>query len=193
MNDYARYTLTLDDAIDYDPNILDVLTLSTTARTEKFQNIFKAVYGLREIGGETTAQFKSFLAHTITQHQDTYEKLLDIYEDEQLDWKDGDVTTTTYDDDITQTYGRKNESAGHSQANTLPNKVVSQPTKYATSTSDDTTSSQDSGQDTTMHRGDLVTKNGNKIKLRKEYADDIRNIYLEFCDKFASCFVGLLD
>lgn len=95
--EYSYTSLTLRDVLKIEPTLLDDLTMSTTDRTNKFRNMFKAYYNSKSIAGETIELFKLWIGDKFNAYKDYYEELLTEYE-KAIALDDGVVTTITHND-----------------------------------------------------------------------------------------------
>ena len=171
---YAKYTIQLVDALSIDETLLENLKFDNDEYTENFIRIFKALYEIYEIGGETIAEFKQFIDNKFTIWKDYYVEKLDTYYT-----KINFLESNFYNSTAT----RSGEYSNNSKDYGFPNRVTTQ--KYLTDEKDGSNSEEITD-----------TKNetfGNMIDLRKQYLDAIQNIYLEFANKFQTCFILLFD
>lgn len=106
MFDYSYTTLTLKDAINYDNTLLDNLNMDTNERTQKFKEMFMAMYRMKSIGAETVELFKIWIEDVFNQFKDYYIKKLDVYED-NFDYRLG-ITKNKYIN--TKMHNAKNSS-----------------------------------------------------------------------------------
>lgn len=105
--EYSYTSLTLRDVLKIEPTLLDDLTMSTTDRTTKFKNMFKAYYNSKSIAGETIELFKLWIGDKFNAYKDYYEELLTVYE-KTIELDDGVVTTITHNDTGSNTEGGTN-------------------------------------------------------------------------------------
>ena len=175
-------SITLLDALKVDPTLLDDFDFGDTSRNTKFNKIFKARYNTKSIAGETIELFKIYINDTFNQYVDYYNELLDIYET-QLNYQDGIKTTRIHRDS-----GDSQDNVNSSSENRvidLPN--ASTEGEYDTEKTKNTTSSG-------LHNeysktiSETLTGGVNVVDQRKKTLEYIRNLYLEFADKFKDCF-----
>ena len=95
--EYSYSSLTLRDVLKIEPTVLDNLSMSTSDRTIKFKNMFKAYYNSKSIAGETIELFKLWIEDKFNAYKDYYEDMLTVYEKE-IALDDGIVTTITHTD-----------------------------------------------------------------------------------------------
>lgn len=192
---FAKYTETFFDFNKTYPSFLiDNLAMSTTERTEKLVNALKSVYNLYEIGGETEQTFMIMFMDTFNTWKDYYEERITAYE-KQYDYTVGNRRRTIKTSGINTT-GTQNTNSSSNNKHTdieLPNKQVTFDYEgYPNAISkDDSTDENSRAYDSNTTLNDEVTTyfDDEFLDLKKKYLDQIRNIYLEFANKFKECFI----
>lgn len=179
---WTATSITLLDALKVEPTLLDDLDFGNEARTEKFNKIFKARYNTKSIAGETIELFKIYIDDTFNQYVDYYNELLDIYE-EQLNYNDGIKATRIHRD----TGDSQDTNNSHSE-----NRIIDLPNSSTTGEYDSqkTKNETNSGLHNEYSKtiSETVTGGVNVVDQRKKALEFIRNLYLEFADKFKDCF-----
>lgn len=191
MNEIFRDTL--EEALVKDPTLLDNLQMSTTTQTTMFKDIFKARWNIYECAGFSIEEFKKFIENKFKSWLPYYQELIDDYEN-RITYQDGIVNSEIH----SETYSAdgsvdKTDTASRNNVYTeLPNKVTN---KEYPSNKDDTNEnlvSQQSYEDS-HSKGVTITRTGdvNILEQKIKYQKYLRNIYLEFANKFDVCFVLL--
>lgn len=179
---WTATSITLLDALKVEPTLLDDLDFGNEARTEKFKKIFKARYNTKSIAGETIELFKIYIDDTFSQYVDYYNELLDIYE-EELNYNDGIKVTRTHID--TGDSQDTNNSSSENRIIDLPNSSTTG--EYDTQKTKNETNAG-LHNEYSKNIEETVTGGVNVVEQRKKALEFIRNIYLEFADKFKDCF-----
>lgn len=173
---YATYTIVFKNLLDLDPGFIwGDLQLDTEEHTNKFRQMFIAIWGVYEIGGETIPQFKDFVKLRFDEYKDYYIEKINAYET-QINMLDG--MKETYSETIT------NDGTNNSAIIDLPNK---QTTKEYIS------NKQNTKIDNTETRTYSRTGGINVIKLKEDYLKLLQNIFKEFVDKFDTCFIQIFS
>lgn len=195
MSDKAFSTMTLHDALIIDENLLDFVTLSTSEQINKFKEMFVARWDIYEIGGETLALTKRFFKNKFDVYKDYYQELINDY-DNKINYLDGIIhsETVSYSEnrDISDTGNVINTE--NLENIDLPNKQTQQ--NYVTSKVNDTKgTSVDTHKDDDKFGNTLISRNGdvNILEQKIKYQNYLRNIYLEFVERFKNCFVLIYD
>ena len=177
---FARYTMSfLEFRTENEEALLEVFDDWSEARVNNLCKMLGALYDNYEISGETVGEELMFLGQVFNQHQGYYSELLNKYdEDYQISLRD--MTKKVVDT------SRRGTSHSEGISVDLPNKKISEDNIYAYPDSGDknTSGSSSSGQTITDDKGALLS-------LRKEYLDQVRNIYEEFAYRFSDCFLHL--
>ena len=171
---YAKYTIQLVDAMNIDETLLEGLTFDNPKYTEEFIRVFVALYEIYEIGGETIPEFKQFINNKFKIWKDYYTEKLDTYFTEinfleSNFFKSNSTRTGSY--------------SSNNQDYAFPNQVTTK--RYLTDEKEGSNSEEISDVRNETY--------GNLIELRRQYLDAIQNIYLEFANKFQTCFIMLFD
>lgn len=182
---YAKYTMQFNDLLLEDPDLLLDLVeeLPNDIIRSSFINMFKARWGIYEIGGETITEFKEYLQAYYDMYKDYYLEMINAY-NVDIDMLDGIKETITEENNDEE----KTTSNGTSKYIDLPNKVTSE--DYATNkTIGNSTTS------TSNDRSKTITRTGgvNVLELKKQYMLLIKDLYKEWIDKFSPCFIQLYD
>lgn len=205
----AQYTMCFVDAYALDPTLFDDMEMSTDERKNALVKMLKSKYNIYEIAGETLQEFKLFLTNKFNQWVFYYEQLLDAYEQE-FDWKDGDVEDVdmVYTNDATRVVTPRTQAKTTSTPgviNTredydLPRSTSSEnrpSSKTVTTPSgqDVTIAGSISGEDTIEDDGTRTEKGKrgrvNLVEQREKYLKAVRNLYMDFAEKFKPCFLDM--
>lgn len=183
----AFFTETFRDFAKNNPGWLEqYLALDTTDRTTEFITVLIGMWGAYEIAGETEEQQKQFLLDTFNQYCSYYTELLNTYETE-FNWAvDGIKRTVAVTGTSTTTTSGKDTEL-HID---LPNKVVS-PTDYENYPSTVDVSKPGTTQTVTPNTTTTYTNSEEFIAKKREYMNQIRNLYAEFGARFYDCFLGV--
>ena len=191
MNEIFRDTL--EEALVKDPTLLDNLQMSTTTQTTTFKDIFKARWNIYECAGFSIEEFKKFIENKFKSWLPYYQELIDDYEN-RITYLDGVVNSEIHSETYTADGSvDKTDNASRNNVYTeLPNKVTS---KEYPSNKDDTSESLVSQQsyEDSHNKGVTITSKGdvNILEQKIKYQKYLRNVYLEFANKFDVCFVLL--
>jgi hypothetical protein len=175
------------------PDILDPLSLDTTAHTDKFKEVLIGKFKLYEIGLETPHLFQEALVNKLAVKKDYYLELIHAYET-QVNMLDGLVSTTTTEHD-----------GSGSNSNVVTPRTKTESIHYElprSATADNYPSSKDtsevvSGTDSSEgsysdeFTNESTTKTGNAIDQKVKYMKMLRNVWEEFANEFKSCFLDL--
>lgn len=205
----ANFTMCFRDVYTIEPNIFSEMEMSTTDRLDALIGMLKAKYDIYEISAETIPEFKIFLTNMFNQWVFYYEQMLDAYE-EEFDWKLGDVDSSnmTFTDDNTRTLTPR---AVYTTTSTpgvvsttedydLPRSTAteSRPASKSVTTpmgNDVTTSGGTDGTDTVVDDGEKTETGSrshvNLVEQRDKFLKAVRNLYMEFADKFKPCFMDM--
>lgn len=78
---YTKYTITLRDLIDREPTFLeDIFTIEFPDIKQSFIDVFRGMYDIYEIGGETIEEFKIFLTNRFKVRYPYYKELIAAYQ-----------------------------------------------------------------------------------------------------------------
>ena len=195
MSDMAFSTMTLHDALIIDNTLLNFISLKTTEQTNKMKEIFLARWDIYEIGGETIPLFKRFLTNNFNKHKDYYQELIDDYEN-KINYLDGITSTegVSYTDSSNGSVSKARIGTENIDVIDLPNKqttnnYVSQKNNTSESISETNT------YDDSKAGNKIITRNGdvNILEQKIKYQKYLRNIYLEFAERFKDCFVMIYN
>lgn len=190
MSDFAVCTMTLHDALKCDPEMLDFISLRTPEQTTKFTEMFKARWDIYEIGGETIELSKRFFANRFNQYKEYYQELIDDYEN-RINYLNGVIVTETHSENYSAdgSIGKTDSATRNNTYTDLPNRTTVN--NYATNkdeTSESIVTSQtyEDAHDKTL----TISRNGdvNILDQKIKYQKYLRNVYLEFAERFKDCF-----
>lgn len=190
-------TMELNEALRIDPTILTQMTMNSQETTLAFQEMFKNTYYWHEIASETLPRFKLLVEQTFLKYKDYYEKALEIYNSD-VDWKAGWLTAIN---EITSSSDKRNETntyngtqnGNNNQTNIdLPNYsgTGTPSSKVETEVSNSISSTKNYNTDNITGRNFEHNKSSvNVLDERSKALSQVRNILLEFVEKFKFCFV----
>lgn len=191
----------LNEALRIDPTILTQMTMNSQETTLAFQEMFKNTYYWYEIASETLPRFKLLVEQTFLKYKDYYEKALEIYNSD-VDWKAGWLTTikeSTSSSDKrveTSTYNGT-QNGNNNQTNIdLPNYsgTGTPSSKVETEGNNSISSTKNYNTDNTTGRNFEHNKSSvNVLDERSKALSQVRNILLEFVEKFKFCFVQIYN
>lgn len=196
IEDYPKYK----DALSENPSITENLVLDSTQRTNDFIKIFNATYNTKRLCTDDIDLFKEYITNTFNQHKEYYIKKLDVYE-RQLNGDLGESITRTLSDTTTNTASNQVGITGNQSGSgtEILYDIPRSQTKGNPTNETDTTSTLTNSQSTTGSSSgntnksvsENITGNVNVIKQRDLWLKFIRNIYLDFVDKFKDCFLQI--
>ena len=187
----------LNEALRIDPTILTQMTMNSQETTLAFQEMFKNTYYWNEIASETLPRFKLLVEQTFLKYKDYYEKALEIYNSD-VDWKAGWLTAikeSTLSKDIRDENSTSNgtQNVDNSQTNIdLPNYTGTGTPSSKVETGGSNTMSSTKNYNTnnnTERNFEHNKKSVNILDERSKALSQVRNILLEFVEKFKFCFV----
>lgn len=209
----AEFTMCFMDVIKLAPDTLENIQMSTPSRTSALVSMLHATYDNREISAETIPEFKLFIEMKFNQHKAYYEEVLDIYE-ASINWADGekvvlnDVTggsktveytprakyTTT--DTFVPLESSTNTHYDLPRSDTSENRPSTKDvTERGGSNTNTRVSVGTEGKDTTAEgtTGSLsrTSTRVNAVEQKKKALSLLRNVYLEFAEKFGACFLDI--
>lgn len=183
----AFYTESFHEFNSHNPSWLsETLQLDTTDHTNAFCDMLISMWGVYEIAGETEDEQKLFMLDTFNQHKQYYLELLTNYEKEFSWWLDGYKRTVSHTGTSTVTASGKDTEL-HID---LPNKVVSSD-NYENYPSTVDVTKPGSTTTTTPNLTTTYENTEEFISKKREYMNQIRNIYAEFASRFYDCFLGV--
>ena len=191
MNENTMSSMTLHEALEIDEHLLDFISLQTEEQTTKFKNMFIARYDIYEIGGETIPLTKRFLTNKFNIYKDYYQELINDYEN-KINYLNGivDSEVVMYVDSSNGDVNKSYNSNSNTDYIDLPNKTVSP--NYVSKKDNTAQTSQDAQHYEDSKSGNKsISRNGgvNILEQKKEYQKYLRNVYLEFAERFKDCFV----
>lgn len=164
----AKYTETFLDFQANNPSMLErVIVMSTTERSNKLIEMLKAKYNIYEIACPNESLFVQYLKDTFNEHKDYYEELLDTY-DKKYDIDD--LNKRIVESEITPNLVEEHIDLPR----TSP--AVEKPTTK------DVSKGTSSTESTTTDMSSLIS-------LKTQYMRQVRNVYSEFANRFAECFL----
>lgn len=183
--------------MEIDPTIITQMQLNDETLTSKFQELFTNRYFFYEIASETLPRFKLLLNQTFGRYKEYYEHAIEIYNSD-FDWKAGWLTTISQQSSSTDNRHENSSSNSDSSSNgeqqllDLPNyQGEGTPTnvnKNDISSSDSST--REYTTNNTSNRNSSETKSSrNVLDERGKVMSQLRNILLEFVERFNFCFV----
>lgn len=191
----------LNEALEIDPTILTQMTMNSVDTTSAFQEMFKNTYYWYEIASETLPRFKLLIEQTFLKYKDYYERALEIYNSD-IDWKSGWITAIK---ESTSSIDKRNETntyngtqnGNNNQTNIdLPNYsgTGTPSSKVETEGNNAISSTKNYNTDNTTGRNFEHNKSSvNVLDERSKALSQVRNILLEFVEKFKFCFVQIYN
>ena len=176
---YATFTMTFLEFRKICPDRVHNIfkNFGTGEEVELLEKVFNGIWDFNEISGETINQEILFLTNVYNQHFSYYREMLDNYKKE-YDYATGNVKTTTF--------SRSGESDTQGISVDLPNKKVDPDDIYSYPDSGDKSHGSSSSEGTTT-----VVDSGAILQLKREYMEQIRNVYQEFSNMFSDCFLHI--
>lgn len=194
-NMYAKYTETFHDFLKRNPYFLEhELHFPDNERTEKFHRALISKYNLYEIGGETEEMFKIMLKDVFELWNEYYAERISAYE-KQYDYTIGNRRRTLKSSNVHSTSNQYNTDTSDNKHTDieLPNKKVSDDYEgYPNAISKDKNvidSYKDYSSDSNLNDEVTTIFDDEFLDLKNKYLAQLRNIYLEFADKFKECFI----
>lgn len=185
------FDLTLEEALEEDATLLNNLQMSTALQTQTFIDIFKARWNIYECAGFSIEEFKKFVENKFKVWLPYFQELINDYEN-KINYQDGiksDITHTEMNSGTGQV-SKQNAGTRNNVYTELPNKVTLK--EYPT-TKDNTTEnvSTNESYNDSKSKSLLINKKGdvNILDQKIKYQKYLRNVYLDFVNKFDSCFV----
>lgn len=177
----ASYTMRHCDFVEQTGSFLEDL-FSTfygddTSVKEAMLDVFNGIWNQREIAGETIGEQKAFLTDVYNTNWRYYKEVLDNYSKE-WDYRSGGKKITDF--------SRSGSADSHGVSVDLPNKKIDADDMYAYPDSGDKNHSENEASGQTV-----VTDTSAFIELKKEYLDQIRNVFEEFSYRFTDCFLSI--
>ena len=169
-NPYTKYTMTYKEFCSFNQEWIDeVISLSTSEKSQKLKDAIYNTFAIYEISGETIGEFKEFFKDTFNLHKDYYEELITNYE------KEFDYASAIRSKSGSKTTNQDIEVE-------LPNKVIDE---------DDIYKYPNNGSKGTVQSENWNDNPSEFIRLKNQYLRQIRNCYNEFAMKFSDCFIHI--
>lgn len=194
--DKAITTMTLNDIVQYYPDVLDFMVLDIPEHTEKFKLIFMAQWNYHEVNYDTVDLFKRRCSDYFTKWKDYYIKLINLYDAQiqelagivETEHSDG-TTTDVRDEDssATTTYGATSDSTFYDLPNGAGDGYPTNKSSGSTGGSD-TLAKQYNTNNNISRKADRTLSKVNVVEQRELAYKNMHNIMLEFSEKFAPCF-----
>lgn len=190
-----NYTQKLDDVLkDYSQFIYSrINNFVNTEHSEKLCDVIISMYRYYEIGDDDLDTFGTFITDVYQVNKDYYIELINNYEKE-YDYALNNKRVVSKQDTIdtdTDTTENNSYDGKHTDIE-LPNKVVSEDYEgypNALSKDNDITSKHRVLDGTIQRTSTTTTEYNNEfLELKKQYLQQIRNVYEEFAKKFKECF-----
>lgn len=160
-------------------------------------NMFLSMYRYYEICDEDDTVFISCISDKFNEYKAYYKELYDNYTKE-YDYAVGNKKVVSRSD---TSHSESDDNVVSSNASTdkqydLPNKVVDPDEENGYLTGKDTHDGSSSVNNTTDHDstyGSTITTEYKDefLTLKRQYLNQIRNLYHEFCEKFKECFIQI--
>lgn len=181
------YTETFHEFIRNNPGWLEAnLQFDTEQHTSEFISVLTGQWGQYEIAGETEEQQKQFLLDTYNEHYPYYKQLLEAY-NKEFDWAVDGIKRKVQLSGSSTVVASGKDTELHID---LPNKVVS-PTDYENYPSSVDITKPGTTQTTTPNTTTTYTNSEEFIAKKREYMNQLRNVYAEFGTRFFDCFIGI--
>lgn len=189
-----KYTQKLNDLLTTNPSfIYDIVGDFASTHGTDLANTIIAMYRYYEIGDNDINIFASFIKDVYDVNKSYYEELIINYSKE-YDYALNNKRVVSRQDTVdtdTNTTENSSYNGKHTEIE-LPNKVVSADYEgYPNALSkDNETSNKNKVLDGTIQRTSTTTTEYNNefLELKKQYLQQIRNVYEEFAKKFKECF-----
>lgn len=186
---YAEYTIQLRDVLTLRPTLLDNFQLKTQEQTDKFKEIFIAMWSIYEISGETIDEFSVYIDNVFKCYKDYYQELIDTYET-KINFLDGKKISISYNEQINIDSDLNREGYNEDKIYGLPNKVTS--VDYLTAKERNDVDTNENYVESNVKNRSIETTGGESvISLKREYLALVRNLYTEFSKEFQKCFITM--
>lgn len=179
---WTATSITLLDALEFEPTLLEHFDFGNETRNTMFKKVFVGRYGTKSIAGETVQLFKTYIDTTFDEFVDYYNSVLDVYEKE-LNYDEGIKITRKHVDN-----GSGEDTSNSGSTDTyidLPNRPTQN--EYA-SNKTNRNGNASSSNSYEKEINETVTGGVNVVEQREKAIKFLRNIYLEFANKFEDCF-----
>lgn len=162
---------------DWFNHLFDAFTGDDEDIKAAMYDVFNGLYDIKEISGETIAEQKIFLESVFKTHYRYYKEILTNYMKE-WDYRTGGKKITEF--------SRKGSNDSSSISVDLPNKKIDEDNIYKYP------NAGDKGESTSESSGNTtVTDTSAFISLKREYLEQIRNVFEEFAYRFDDCFLSI--
>ena len=186
-----QFEMTFDEVFVEDPNIFQNFIFTHLEQKIKFMAMFTARWGIYDVAGSSIEEFKKFIYKKYLTLIDYYQELINDYE-QKITYLNGIVSSETHtrEYDGNGSVTKNGSGTDNSTYSELPNKTTAG--TYPTNKREDSNSYNDlssyvDARDETI----TITKNGdvNILDQKIKYQKYLRNVYLEFVNKFDECFI----
>lgn len=197
----SHYTTLLKD-LDNDTkslitNIFSTFIITGINSPALLEEQFYSLWNFYEINDNDKSIFIQTLQDTYNEHRDYYKELLTNYLKE-YDYSTGNRHTTTRNDSESTSKTRTSSGSNYNgrKEYDLPNKTVnpSDESGYLTGKVINTETSEDTSEEegNSEVNGTTTTVYGEQfLRLKREYLNQIRNIYREFAQRFSDSFLHI--
>ena len=171
--------------------------LSDKVNREDFEIMILNHYIHRRIGFDTPTEFRIALNVKLNEIMPRYNKLFDMLDGWDL-YNDGEVTTRIQTDNGTNTLNntnisdRRNSNVPQNELEDVQNGSYMTDYNYDTNTDSNTTVSNTSGNNSNTTNETITRSPSDKIRIYKEFMENVNNIYSLIFKDLDSLFYGLV-
>ena len=177
--------------------------LSDKVNRENFEIMILNHYIHRRIGFDTPTEFRIALNVKLNEIMPRYNKLFDMLDGWDL-YNDGEVTTRVQTDNGTNTLNntvnanntnisdRRNSNVPQNELEDVQNGSYMTDYNYDTNTDSNTTVSDTSGTNSNTTNEEITRSPSDKIRIYKEFMENVNNIYSLIFKDLDSLFYGLV-
>lgn len=177
--------------------------LSVNVNREDFEIMILNHYIHRRIGFDTPTEFRIALNVKLNEIMPRYNKLFDMLDGWDL-YNDGEVTTRIQTDNGTNTLNntinanntnisdRRNSNVPQNELEDVQNGSYMTDYNYDTNTDSNTTVSNTSGNNSNTTNETITRSPSDKIRIYKEFMENVNNIYSLIFKDLDSLFYGLV-
>jgi len=177
--------------------------LSDKVNREDFEIMILNHYIHRRIGFDTPTEFRIALNVKLNEIMPRYNKLFDMLDGWDL-YNDGEVTTRVQTDNGTNTLNntinanntnisdRRNSNVPQNELEDVQNGSYMTDYNYDTNTDSNTTVSNTSGNNSNTTNETITRSPSDKIRIYKEFMENVNNIYSLIFKDLDSLFYGLV-
>ena len=177
--------------------------LSVNVNREDFEIMILNHYIHRRIGFDTPTEFRIALNVKLNEIMPRYNKLFDMLDGWDL-YNDGEVTTRVQTDNGTNTLNntinanntnisdRRNSNVPQNELEDVQNGSYMTDYNYDTNTDSNTTVSNTSGNNSNTTNEKITRSPSDKIRIYKEFMENVNNIYSLIFKDLDSLFYGLV-